>query len=190
MYPNSKSPSETAFKHLLEEISTPTSTRPSTPLSLKPFVLIYDPIALRLYSTIPPVPVSGAPLPAFSLTPKRNVKRDPWPREHAIDVHSHILRLREQYDRKSNERRVREFTAKTGHYFIFRTLVPTDERSLSDFAEGWYIVKTGSSQTTGSGLGRGDDAGGLEEIAKAGREKCRETFKAINIQYTNDSDQE
>jgi hypothetical protein len=143
----------------------------------------------RVYSTIPPVPPSSLPTQqSFSLTPKRNVKRDPWPRDHAIEVHSHILRLREQYDRKSNSRSVREFTAKTTNHFIFRTLVPTDDRAMTDFAEGWYIVKTGVSQ--GTGLGRGDDAGGLEDIAKAGREKAREIWKMMNHQYRSESDEE
>jgi hypothetical protein len=69
--------------------------------------------------------------------------------------------------------------------------VPTDERSMGDFAEGWYIVKKGQvGQGATSGLGRGDDAGGLEDIASAGREKCREIWKGMNVQYTSESDEE
>ena len=62
---------------------------------------------------------------------------------------------------------------------------------MSDFAEGWYIVKTGQvGHGAGSGLGRGDDAGGLEDIAKSGREKCREVWKGMNIHYTSEIDEE
>ena len=44
---------------------------------------------------------------------------------------------------------------------------------------------------TASGLGRGDDAGGLEDIAKTGREKCREIWKHnMNVQHTSESDDE
>lgn len=166
--------------------------RPPTPLSLKPFTLIYDPLTLRLYSTIPPVPPPPPPpSQAFTLTPKRTVKRDPWPYDHALEVHTHLLRLREQYSHPSTTH-VREFTAKTGNYFFFRTLIPSDDRSWDELAEGWYIVKPGATQGTGgAGLGRGDDAGGLEDIARSGREKCREIWKVMNMQqYTPDSDDE
>jgi hypothetical protein len=62
---------------------------------------------------------------------------------------------------------------------------------MVDFAEGWYIVKTGQiGQGAGSGLGRGDDAGGLEDIAKAGREKCREVWKLMDVQSSMESDDE
>jgi hypothetical protein len=146
----------------------------------------------RICSTLPPIP-PPPPLvqQSFSLTPKRIAKRDPWPHDHAIEIHSHILRLRTLYDRRSNGHRAREFTAKTDNFFIFRTLLATEERSMVDFAEGWYIVKTGQiGQGAGSGLGRGDDAGGLEDIAKAGREKCREVWKLMDVQSSMESDDE
>jgi len=129
---------------------------------------------------------------SFSLTPKRNPKRDIWPYDHALELHTHILRLREQYHHQASGPRVREFTAKTPNFFLFRTLVPTDERSVTDFAEGWYIVKTGGQISQGgmSGLGRGDDAGGLEDIAKQGREKCRQVWTEMNVLYTSESDEE
>ena len=60
---------------------------------------------------------------------------------------------------------------------------------MADFAEGWYIVKTGG-QVGMSGLGRGDDAGGLEDIAKQGRERCREVWKEMSVQYTSESDED
>jgi len=63
---------------------------------------------------------------------------------------------------------------------------------MVDFAEGWYIVisgQTGQGSAT-SGLGRGDDAGGLEDVASTGREKCREIWKLMNSQYTMESDEE
>jgi len=41
-----------------------------------------------------------------------------------------------------------------------------------------------------SGLGRGDDAGGLEDIAREGREKCREVWREMGVQYTLESDEE
>ena len=41
-----------------------------------------------------------------------------------------------------------------------------------------------------SGLGRGDDAGGLEDIAKQGREKCRQVWTEMNVLYTSESDEE
>lgn len=191
MFPSCRPPD--SFKPVLQGISETSSLpRPSTPLSLKPFVLLHDPLTLRIYSNLPPIPPLPPPIQqSFSLTPKRTAKRDPWPREVAIEIYSHILRLQEHYDRKSTGRRVREYTAKTANFFIFRTLIPTDERVMGDFAEGWYIVKTGQQgQSTGSGLGRGDDAGGLEDIAKTGREKCREIWKQMNIQYTSESDEE
>jgi len=191
-YPSTKPPPDSSFKQILKEISSPVSI-PPTPQDLKPFILLHDPVTHRIYSTVPPIPAPTIPAQqSFSLTPKRNpVKRDPWPRDHAIEVHTHILRLRQQYDRKSTGRRAREFTAKTSNYFIFRTLVPTDDRAMSDFAEGWYIVKTGQpGQGAGAGLGRGDDAGGLEDIAKAGREKSREVWKAMSVQYPTESDEE
>ena len=191
MYPSSKPPE--SFQPILQDlVSLPTSPRPPTPQSLKPFVILHDPVTLLIYSTLPPVPTPPPPhLQSFSLTPKRPVKRDPWPRDQAIEIHSHILRLREQYDRNSRGPKVREFTAKTTNFFIFRTLVPTDERSMGDFAEGWYIVKKGQvGHGATSGLGRGDDAGGLEDIARAGREKCREIWKGMNVQYTSESDEE
>jgi len=191
MYPASKAPE--TFKHILPDLtSLSTVQRPSTPQSLKPFVILHDPVTLRIYSTLLPVPPPPSPPhQSFSLSPKRPVKRDPWPRDQAIEIHSHILRLREQYNRNSTGPKVREFTCKTANFFIFRTLVPTDERSMSDFAEGWYIVKTGQvGHGAGSGLGRGDDAGGLEDIAKSGREKCREVWKGMNIHYTSESDEE
>jgi hypothetical protein len=191
MYPSSRPPD--SFKQVLQDISaTSLIPRPSTPLSLKPFILLHDPLTLRIYSNLPPIPPPPIPVQqSFSLTPKRTAKKDPWPRETAIEIYSHILRLRGQYDRKSSGRRVREYTAKTANFFIFRTLIPADERAMEDFAEGWYIVKTGQpGQSTGSGLGRGDDAGGLEDIARTGREKCREIWKQMNIQYTSESDEE
>jgi hypothetical protein len=62
---------------------------------------------------------------------------------------------------------------------------------MAEFAEGWYVVKTGGSgQVGGSGLGRGDDAGGLEDIAKAGREKAREVWKSMSIRSPIESDEE
>ena len=82
---------------------------------------------------------------------------------------------------------------------MFRTLVPSDERSMTDFAEGWYIVKIsggqgtpsgGGSGTAGSGLGRGDDAGGLEDIARSGREKCREIWRSMKVGDATESDDE
>jgi hypothetical protein len=82
---------------------------------------------------------------------------------------------------------VREFTAKTPNFFIFRMLVPTEERGRGEFAEGWYVVKMGMGT---SGLGRGDDAGGLEDIAREGRVKCREVWREMSVQYTLESDEE
>jgi hypothetical protein len=70
-------------------------------------------------------------------------------------------------------------------------LLASDERGMAEFAEGWYVVRTGGSgQGVGSGLGPGDDAGGLEDIAKAGREKVREVWKSMNIRSPNESDEE
>jgi hypothetical protein len=200
MYPSSNPPE--SFINILQDLTSPsTIPRPSTPQSLKPFIIVHDPVTQRIYSTIPPIP--SPPIlqqQSFSLTPKRPNKRDPWPRDHALELHSHILRLHTQYDRNSQSgRRVREFTGKTSNFFIFRTLITTDERRMAEFAEGWYIVKTGSGQVGGhggnsgigmSGLGKGDDAGGLEDIAKAGREKCRDVWKEMNIQNTSESDEE
>jgi hypothetical protein len=63
---------------------------------------------------------------------------------------------------------------------------------MAEFAEGWYIVRTGaaiSGQREASGLGRGDDAGGLEDIAKVGREKCREIWNGMSVR-NSDSDDE
>jgi hypothetical protein len=62
---------------------------------------------------------------------------------------------------------------------------------MGDFAEGWYIVKIGQViQGAGSAsLGKGDDAGGFEDIAKSGREKCREIWKQMNI-HSEESDEE
>ena len=76
---------------------------------------------------------------------------------------------------------MREFTAKTANFFIFRTLVATEKRR--GIAEGWYIAKTGLVGQGTTGLGRGDDAGGLEDIAKVGREKCRQIWREMNVQY-------
>jgi hypothetical protein len=184
MIPSSKPPE--TFKQILQEISSPKSIpRPPTPQSLRPFTLVYDPLTLRIYSTIPPVPLPTSQQ-SFSLTPKRNVKRDLWPRDHATEIHSHILRLREQYNLST--RKVREFTAKTTNFFFFRTLVASEDRTWDQFAEGWYIVKSG--QVGQGGLGRGDDAGGLEDIARTGRVKCREIWKVMNVRYDVDSDEE
>src|SRR5208282_1639039 len=99
MYPSSNPPE--SFQHILEDLVSPSTLPcPPTPPSLKPFVIIHDPLTLRIYSTLPPVPSPPPPpLQSFSLTPKRPVKRDPWPREQAIEIHSHILRLRDQYYR-------------------------------------------------------------------------------------------
>ena len=52
------------------------------------------------------------------------------------------------------------------------------------YCENWW---TGGGAGVGGvgggssgGLGRGDDAGGLEDIARYGREKCREVWKGMN----------
>jgi len=66
--------------------------------------------------------------------------------------------------------------------------VTCEERGIGEFAEGWYVV--GSGLGAGSGLGRGDDAGGLEDIAKAGREKCRQIWAEMNVQDTTESDED
>jgi hypothetical protein len=170
-------------------ISPPPTSRPTTPPSLKPFIILHDPIVHRTHSTLPSIP-SPPPTPppsanpfTFSSPTKRPVKRDPWPRDAALEIHTHILHLREQYQhqRAHTGSRVREFTVKTPNFFIYRTVVPCDERAVADFAEGWYVVKIASGQQQGSaGLGRGDDAGGLEDIARSGREKCREIWREMN----------
>jgi hypothetical protein len=91
----------------------------------------------------------------------------------------------------SSTSRAREFTVKTSGYFFFRTYVYSDDRAWGDFAEGWYIGKVGQLQPGGVGLGQGDDAGGLEEIARDGRIKCRDVWRSMNAQqYTKDSDDE
>ena len=85
MYPTSKPPE--TFKHILPDLtSLSTVQRPSTPQSLKPFVILHDPVTLRIYSTLLPVPPPPSPPhQSFSLSPKRPVKRDPWPRDQAIE---------------------------------------------------------------------------------------------------------
>ena len=175
----------------LEEVQSLSTARPPAPQSLKPFVLVFDPLTLRLYSTIPPIPqVPSSNSQPFSLGSKRPLKRDLWSYEQALDVHSHLLRLRSYYTHSSTSH-AREFTVKTSSYFFFRTLLHSDDRSWGDFAEGWYIVKTGATQTTGTGLGRGDDAGGSEDIAREGKIRCREIWRLLNVQdYTRDSDDE
>jgi hypothetical protein len=66
---------------------------------------------------------------------------------------------------------------------------------MAEFAEGWYVVKTGVVGQAGgaggmsSGLGRGDDAGGLENIAKVGREVCRDIWRGMSV-LNSDSDDE
>ena len=108
----------------------------------------------------------------------------------ALEIHTHILHLRDQSPRSQRggvSRGVREFTVKTPNFFVFRTLCPSDERGVDDFAEGWYIVKISGGQP--GGLGRGDDAGGLEDIARSGREKYREVWKGMNDD-TMESDDE
>jgi hypothetical protein len=106
----------------------------------------------------------------------------------ALEIHTHLLHLRAEYapKHKPRGRGVREFTMKTPNYFIFRTLVPADERSVEDFAEGWYVVKIASGQ---GGLGRGDDAGGLEDIARSGREKVREIWRGMNFDIGESDDE-
>jgi hypothetical protein len=174
-----KSPPDKSFKHILQEISAQKVTiRPTTPQSLKPFILLHDPLNMRIYSTIPPIPPPPPPPhQSLFLTPKRSSqKRDPWPREQALEVHSHILRLR------THPRQVREFTAKTSQFFIFRTVLVSEGRE----AEAWYVLRTGG----GGGLGKGDDAGGLENISRIGRERCMEVWKKMSLLDTLDSDGE
>jgi hypothetical protein len=93
-----------------------------------------------------------------------------------------------------NGERAREVTVKTQGWFIFRTLLAEEERRSSEFAEAWYILKAGSAGGNAGGglpgqgsvgaavgaLGRGDDAGGLEDVARTGREKCREIYKLMS----------
>jgi len=64
---------------------------------------------------------------------------------------------------------------------------------VRDFAEGWYIVRIGSGSAHAQvgaganvGLGRGDDAGGLEDVARQGRDKCREIWRQMNFVYKLD----
>jgi hypothetical protein len=113
----------------------------------------------------------------------------------ALEIHTHLLHLRVEYPPKRKPsglapgkggRGVREYTMKTPNFFIFRTLVPADERGVEDFAEGWYIVKTASGQ---GGLGRGDDAGGLEDVARAGCEKVREVWKDMSFDTVESDDE-
>lgn len=186
MYPSTNPPE--SFKEIFKDLTQPPLLpRPPTPQSLKPFILLHDPLNQRIYSTIPPIPPPQTlPQQSFSLTPKRTVKRDPWLRDHALELSAHILRLREHY---SHHPRVREYTAKSSNFFIFRTLVPSDERSVKEFAEGWYVVKLGAQGGAG-GLGRGDDAGGLEDVARQGREKCREVWREMSVLHTLESDEE
>lgn len=81
-----------------------------------------------------------------------------------------------------------------------------EERRSSEFAEGWYILKAGSAGGNGGGvlpgqggagaaagaLGRGDDAGGLEDVARMGREKCREIYALMSAgsRLIEESDEE
>jgi hypothetical protein len=187
MFPSTKPPE--SFKEILKDASKLIiPPRPLTPQSLKPFVIVHDPVTRQIYSTLPPVPPPPLPLQqSYSLSPKRPVKREAWPHDNAIEIYSHVLRLKDQYPRSTNK--VREFTAKTSNFLIFRTLVTTEERTMSEFAEGWYIVKSGG-QVPGSGLGRGDDAGGLEDVAKSGREKCRKIWKGMNMDYIEGEEEE
>jgi hypothetical protein len=84
-------------------------------------------------------------------------------------------------------------------------LLAEEERRRSEFAEGWFVLKAGSTGgnggglpgqgvtgTAAGGLGRGDDAGGLEDVARMGREKCREIYGLMcaRSRLSDESDEE
>lgn len=52
------------------------------------------------------------------------------------------------------------------------------------------VPTQGSGSGQASGLGRGDDAGGLEDVARMGREKCREIYALMSARSHEDSDEE
>ena len=185
MAPSSKPPN--TFKSILQE--NVASLRPSTPQTLNPFILVHDPLTKRLYSTIPSIPPAPPPQQnAFTLSPKRIPKREIWSHAEGIELHTHILRLRAHYSHHPPRRQARDITAKTPNFFIFRTLLATEERSLEDFTEAWYIIKLVGQG--GGGLGRGDDAGGLEDVSRTGRVKCKEIWKEMDIRCFGESDEE